>query len=142
MPIMEPVPSITRLGFRKWYERQLILSHAALVACVICMVAVAICLEQLTYRAPLFATARTIIVFALAMVAGWKCFRYYGRSMTEAWRFGESSVCKQCGTYGRLAVLASGIVTPPATESEPVPESSAWMNVSCKKCGNLWRMPE
>ena len=63
---MEPVPSITRLGFRKWYERQLMLSHAALAGCVICMVAVAICLEQLTYRAPILLTARTLIVFALA----------------------------------------------------------------------------
>ena len=139
---MEPVPSITRLGFRKWYERQLILSHAALVACVICMVAVAICLEQFTYRAPLSEMAVTLAVFAAAMVAGWKCFRYYSRSMTEVWRFGERSVCAQCGTYGRLNVLASGIVTPPATAREPAPESSAWMNVSCRKCGHLWRMPD
>lgn len=118
------------------------LSHAALAGCVICMVAVAICLEQLTYRAPIFSTARTLIVFALAMVAGWKCIRYYSRSMTEAWRYGERSVCAQCGTYGRLKVLASGIVTPRATASEPAPASSAWMNVSCKKCGHLWRMPD
>ena len=33
---MDPVTSIRNLGFRKWYERELIKCHAALVTCLLC----------------------------------------------------------------------------------------------------------
>ena len=33
---MDPTASIRKLGFRKWYERELIESHAALVTCLLC----------------------------------------------------------------------------------------------------------
>lgn len=139
---MEPVVSIARLGFRKWYESQLIYGHLALVTCVICMVAVAICLDQLTVPAPLPTSALLFGVVSAAVIVGWKSWCYYHRVLTEAWRFGESAVCRKCETYGRFTVLTSGKTTPPATARDPNPESDAWMNVACKKCGNTWRMPQ
>ena len=129
---MDPVPRITRLGFRKWYERQLIGGHVASVICVMCMVAVAICLEEFTYPAPSFATAVRLGVIASAGIVGWKCWLYYHRVMLQAWRFGESSVCKKCQLYGRFVIFTSGRTTPVATASDPEPESDVWMNVSCK----------
>ena len=38
---MDPTSSIRRLGFRKWYERELIKCHAALVTCFLCGLTVA-----------------------------------------------------------------------------------------------------
>ena len=38
---MAPAASIRRIGFRKWYERELIKSHAALVTSFMCAVLVA-----------------------------------------------------------------------------------------------------
>ena len=32
---MDPTASIRRLGFRRWYERELIKSHGALVTCLL-----------------------------------------------------------------------------------------------------------
>lgn len=139
---MEPVPGITRLGFRKWYERQLIAGHAALVTCILCMIAVAICLEEFTRQAPLPAVMILLGGVAVASVVGWKCLRYYQHAMVEAWRFGECSVCRKCETYGRFNVLSSGVMTSMATATDPSPNAMVWMNVACKKCGNIWRMPE
>ena len=39
---MEPARSIGKLGFRRWYERQLIESHAWLITCFLCALAIAI----------------------------------------------------------------------------------------------------
>ncbi len=139
---MEPVLSITRLGFRKWYERQLIDGHIALITCIVCMVAVAICLEEFTFPAPFPTLAALLGIIVAASLVGWKCWLHYHRVLTQAWRFGESSVCKKCETYGRFVILTSGMITPPATESDPHPASDVWMNVSCKKCGHTWRMPD
>lgn len=139
---MEPVPSISRLGFRKWYERQLLVGHASLVACVLCMVAVAICLEEFTFPAPLTETALLLGIIIAASIVGWKCWLYYHHAMVQAWRFGESSVCRKCQLYGRFVILTSGRTTPPPTPGDPDPESDVWMNVACKKCGHTWRMPD
>ena len=38
---MEPADSISRLGFARWYERQLIEGHAWFVSGFACMIAVA-----------------------------------------------------------------------------------------------------
>jgi hypothetical protein len=139
---MEPSLSISRMGFRKWYERQLIDAHLALVTCILCMVLTMACIEALTFRAPIFTTSGLIIGL---FVAGYGAFRpvmRYHRVMTEAWRYGEQAVCKQCSTYGRLTVLTTGARTPDACEDNPRPVAESWMNVACKKCGNIWRMPE
>jgi hypothetical protein len=36
---------IRKLGFRRWYERQLLESHACLVTCFLCTILLAVCLE-------------------------------------------------------------------------------------------------
>ena len=47
---MEPADSIVRLGFARWYERRLIEAHAWFVSVFFCMVAIAACLEELSFR--------------------------------------------------------------------------------------------
>lgn len=139
---MEPVATISRVGFRKWYEQQLFSAHAALVLCVICMVMISIWLDGVISTGSLVERLIYLIEVVFALVVGWKCWWHYHRAMQLAWRFGESSVCKKCTAYGRFAILTSGSITPPATEDEPNPPSAVWMNVACKKCGHHWRMPD
>src|SRR5947207_10707614 len=47
---MEPADSIGRLGFARWYERRLIEGHAWFISAFICIVAIAACAEELTFR--------------------------------------------------------------------------------------------
>ena len=43
---MELADDIRKRGFKKWYERQLIESHAYLVTCFLCMILVTALMEQ------------------------------------------------------------------------------------------------
>ena len=47
---MDPSSSIRRLGFRKWYERELIKCHAALVTCLLSGLLVAALFETVNLR--------------------------------------------------------------------------------------------
>ncbi len=139
---MDPTASISRLGFRKWYERELIKCHAALVTCFLCGLLVACMMEQVTLVA---SGARPLSMLLIVFVAGglgWISWRSYITILERAERYGERSNCPKCETYGRFRVIASGIDTIPTAAAQSVaPLAFAWMKVECRKCGTGWRMP-
>ena len=47
---MNRADGIHKFGFRRWYERQLIESHAYLVTCFLSMILVAACIEIFSFR--------------------------------------------------------------------------------------------
>jgi hypothetical protein len=114
------------IGFRRWYERQLLESHAWLVTCVLCLLAVFACLEQLSLRLPLAtALAYGAFVFAAGVVAVYG-FARYRTIMTEAERCADRSTCAVCREYGRFRV--------------PEHRGGAPFDVRCRGCGNRWRI--
>lgn len=118
---MEPADSIVRLGFARWYERQLIEGHAWFVSCVLCLVAVAACAEELSFRgAPLRVLAYALLVVTALKVGIYGMIRY-GQIMSVAEHLGEHATCPSCGAYARFRMIS-------ATE------------VRCRKCGNEWRL--
>jgi hypothetical protein len=140
---MDPTASIRKLGFRKWYERELIKCHGALVTCFLCGLTVAALLEQvnvldLGWR-PL---SMLMIVFAAAAL-GWVSWRSYITILQRAERYGARSRCPQCDAYAKFRILATGLDSEPDPGAMAVaPLESAWMRVQCAKCGTAWRMPE
>ena len=83
---MEPAATIGRLGFRRWYERQLIEAHAWLISCFLCMLAIAACVEVMSLRGPPLQT----LSYAAAVAAD--LFRASGWSVLTAdspWRLGS-----------------------------------------------------
>ena len=140
---MEPVATIRRLGFRKWYERQLIDSHLCLTTCFLCGLLVAALLEEINITEfglrPMILLA---IVFA-AIALGWYSWRRYFTVLLRAERYGERSTCSECRTYARFEITHSGVDTIPGETADAVaPLEVAWMRVKCRKCGASWRMPE
>jgi hypothetical protein len=139
---MDPSVAISRLGFRKWYERELIKSHAALVTCFLCGVLVAALLEQVNLRTLGWANASAIVVVVVAAFLGWGSWRVYITHLNRAERYGERSTCPQCADYGRFKVLATGTDPVPSEGALAVaPLDYTWMRVECRKCGAGWRMP-
>ncbi|MBL8513130.1 MAG: hypothetical protein JNJ55_03990 [Betaproteobacteria bacterium] len=128
----EPAASIARMGFRKWYERQLIDGHLALVTCILAAFLAAASLEAFTFPASVPALAGCLTVFGVACGITCVAWRRYQRTMTGAWRLGEKAVCAQCAAYGRFEVESAGI----GGEQQP------WLDVRCRKCGFKWRMPD
>ena len=140
---MDPTASIRRLGFRKWYERELIKCHGALVTCLLCGILVAALVESLS--TPGASTGLLLpggVMFA-AIVLGWISWRAYIKILQRAELYGERSSCPQCKAYGRFEVLDSGMDSVPGRTAEAVaPLAAAWMRVRCRKCSATWRMPE
>jgi len=122
---MDPAAGIGKLGFKRWYERQLIESHAWLISCVLCLLAAAACLEELSFRGPLpQALALGTAVFAAGAVAiyGWNRYRLI---MAEVERLGEHSTCGSCRAYAAFRLVAT---------------EGAAMRVRCRKCAHEWRI--
>lgn len=118
---MTPIEGIAKLGFRRWYERQLLEGHAWLVSCVLCLIAIFAMLEELSLRGPL---ARALACGALTVLAGLLAIyalQKYRLIMEQAERYGEHSTCARCGAYGRFTLLAG-------------------TTVECRKCANRWSL--
>lgn len=120
--------TVRRIGFRKWYERQLIDGHLSLVTCILCMVAVAALLEDLSFKeGPAKAIIELAAVFC-AVALGWLAWKRYQLVMARAEQYGNQSVCGGCQAYARFEVVDAG------------PEDNAWLAVRCRKCGHTWKI--
>lgn len=136
---MQPAQTIARVGFKRWYERQLIESHVYLITCFLCMILVAACLEELSFRAP---GIKPVVMLALAGGGGWLAlfsWRRYRSLMGEAERLGDRSTCETCGAYAKFEVLESGGSNGPSQIGDGAP--ATWLRVRCRKCGHGWTMP-
>lgn len=134
---------VARLGFRKWYERELIKCHAALVTCLLCGLLVASILEAIDLVELGWKPVSLLMVVFGASILGWTSWRSYITVLNRAERYGERSSCPSCRAYGRFRVLESGEDSIPGEAARAVaPLSYAWMKVECRKCGTGWRMPE
>lgn len=121
---MEPARSIERLGFKRWYERQLLESHAWLVSCILCGLAIAATLELTGFRLTSFAG---FLAFGFAYVAGlvgWHSLKRYRAIMAQAERLSEQSTCKGCRTYAAFSIIAA----------------NPRISVRCRKCAHEWTM--
>ena len=140
---MDPTSSIRRLGFRKWYERELIKCHAALVTCFLSGLTVAALLEQVQVTELGWKPLAALLVVFCAIAVGWMSWRSYITILERAERYGQRSRCPSCAAYARFKVIATGLDPEPGPTAEAVaPLEAAWLRVQCNKCGTSWRMPE
>jgi Zn ribbon nucleic-acid-binding protein len=124
---MDLAQGIRKHGFRKWYERQLLQSHANLALTFLCSAGAFASVEgavrfrswsdQLTNGAALLLSAG-IGIWAL---------RRYLRLLTHAEMVAGQADCPACQTYGRLDVERSEANVPGVA-------------VSCRQCGHRWRI--
>jgi hypothetical protein len=134
----DPAAGIHRLGFRRWYERQLLESHCWLVSCVLAMLLVAVCIEDLSFKE---GPAQALVLIAVSVagtvlaVSAWQ--RYQG-TMALAEHLGARSSCAKCEAYGRFEVLASAGAN--ATDTRTPPARIGWLHVRCKRCGHEWTL--
>jgi hypothetical protein len=118
---MEPADSIRRLGFARWYERRLIEGHAWFVSGFICMVAIAACFEELSFRGSIGRLLLYVAIVAAATVIGIYGLRRYQMILSEAEQLGEHATCRACGAYARFRLISAS-------------------QVRCRKCDNEWRL--
>jgi hypothetical protein len=140
---MDPTSSIRKLGFRRWYERQLIVCHAALVTCLLCGLVAAAMLEQVNFREFGWQPAGMLAVIVSALALCFISWRSYITVLQRAELYGQRSNCPSCNAYGRFKVLATGMdAEPGVTATAVAPLQAAWLRVECRMCATTWRMPE
>jgi hypothetical protein len=118
---VEPADSIGRLGFLRWYERRLIEGHAWLVSGIACVIAVAACMEELSFRGSFLRLLTYLAVVIAASLTGIYGFVRYQRALAEAERIGAQATCPGCGTYARFKLVSA-------------------TSVRCRKCAHEWRL--
>ncbi len=127
---------IRRLGFRRWYERQLIEGHAWFVTCFLCMIVVAVCVEQIDWRHPLREIASVGYITG-GVLLGMVSLRRYSQLLMRAETLVGQSTCARCSTYGVLQVLEASS----GGDAEGFTDEG-WIRVKCRKCSHEWLMEE
>jgi hypothetical protein len=118
---------IRRIGFRKWYERTLLASHAHLVLCFLCLIGVFAAFEAAGKFNSLHDRLTDVAAILVCTATGlWALRRYLGL-MARAESAANQAECPHCRTYGRLELLRGD-----AAGDE--------VEVRCRKCGHGWRI--
>jgi hypothetical protein len=121
MSPMEPADSIGRLGFSRWYERRLIEGHAWFISAFVCVITIAACAEELSFRGSIGRLfLYVLIILGAAATAIYGMVRYH-QILGEAERIGEHATCGGCGAYARFRMIS-------ASEAR------------CRKCSHEWRL--
>jgi hypothetical protein len=117
---------IRKVGFRKWYERELLSSHAHLVLAILSVVAMLASFEA--FQGATIGEKLMDVLFVLASggIALWALRRFLYLSM-RAERIANQASCQDCGTYGRFHVVGDK-KNPDETE------------VCCTKCAHHWKI--
>jgi len=135
---MKIAQDISRIGFRRWYERQLIESHAYLLGAFLLLILLLSGIEALDFarRSPVF----YLIIAAVAAGAGTGTFiawRRFTVLLARAELFASSAECPKCRAWGKFKVLGSEEVS---IDDPPEAGRPHWVKVRCSKCGADWRL--
>ena len=117
---------IRKVGFRKWYERELLSSHAHMLLAFLCVIALMAAMEafQGGTREQKIVTECLCVVSALL---GLWALRRYLYLLMHAEEVANQANCPECGTYGRLTLDAHD-------------RRSGEVVVRCRQCAHLWKI--
>ncbi|TWO72672.1 hypothetical protein FN976_03840 [Caenimonas sedimenti] len=113
---------IERVGFRKWYERELLSSHAHMVLTVLCTVGLLGSFEAMRGASEGDRAMNVILVLLCAAIGLWALRRYLFL-LTRAEDVANQANCGSCGEYGRFKVVG--------TRADAT-------DVCCSKCRHCW----
>jgi hypothetical protein len=122
---MKLADGVRKHGFRKWYERELLQSHAHLVLTFLSMIGIFAGFEALGVHRGWLDQAQNIAVIALCVAIGIWALRRYLYLLSHAEATANQADCPQCKAYGSFTV-----------EAEDAKEQS--LQVCCRKCHHRW----
>lgn len=115
---------IRRVGFRKWYERELLSSHAHMLLAFLCVIALMAGMEAFFGASRSGKLTNVLLVLISGGIGLWALRRYLYLLM-HAEEVANQANCPQCTTYGSLTLV------------EEDRRSGAAL-VCCKKCQHRW----
>lgn len=115
---------VRRVGFRKWYERELLSSHAHMVLAILSVIALLGSMEAMRGVPWSQQLVNLLLVFISAAVGYWAMRKYFFLLM-RAEEVANQASCEDCGEYGRFTIV----------EGENGPTRT---RVACMKCAHKW----
>ncbi len=115
---------IRRVGFRKWYERELLSSHAHMLLAFLCVIALMASMEAFHGASRGQKLANVAFIIVSAGIGLWALRRYLYLLM-HAEEVANQANCPKCDTYGSLTLVEENRRNGDAL-------------VCCKKCGHTW----
>jgi hypothetical protein len=116
--------SVERIGFRKWYERQLLSSHAHMVLAFLSVIALVASMEAIRGSAGDALLGNALFVLVCAGIGLWALRRYLYLLM-RAEETANQANCPDCGEYGRFRVVGH----------RPRDQQ---LDVRCRRCSRDW----
>jgi hypothetical protein len=130
---------IGRLGFRKWYEKQLIEAHLWLVAAIMCLLLIAVGIELVTNPDIAVSIVAKALLIAFGGVVGWVAVKRYARILFMAEALGETTACPLCARPSFLVVRHELPGLGKRVEHLSHDLNREGLLVRCKGCENQWR---
>lgn len=122
LPLAE---GIRKIGFRKWYERELLTSHAHMILAFLSIVGMMAAFEAFagaSLSEKLFDAAAMLICASV----GLRALRRYLKLLMNAENIANQANCPQCNAYGLFTCLSDA--------------RSHAAHVRCKQCAYEWRI--
>lgn len=138
---MKLAKGIQTVGFRKWYERQLLQSHGHMALTFLCGVGVAAAMESLRGDRSSVDQPTSLATLAACTVTGIWALRRYLYLLQHAEMVANQAQCPACGTYGRLTLSPEASAPTDATPARTTEEGAEAMDpvdVCCRSCGHRW----
>ncbi len=117
---------VRRLGFRKWYERELLSSHAHLVLTLLASVAL-VGLLEVFQSAGMQERLLHALLFGASGVIGIWALRRYLYLLMHAEELANQANCPDCGRYARFELVGED-------------RRSGAVEVRCRHCGRCWTL--
>lgn len=120
----ETAAAVSRIGFRKWYERQLLSSHAHIVLAFLSAIALIASMEAFR-GAGHDGQQVTVLFFVVCALVGAWALRRYAFLLLRAERTATQATCPDCGEYGRFRIVRER-------------GNAQEVDVHCNKCACQW----
>ena len=117
---------IRKVGFRKWYERELLSGHAHMLLALLCTIALMASLE-LFQGGTLAEKLVDVGMFLVSGAIGLWALRRYLYLLMHAEAMADQANCPSCKEYGRLTVVDED-------------RRNGQVLVRCRKCSHEWTL--
>ena len=126
---MKLADGIRKHGFRKWYERELLQSHAHLVLTFFCAIGVFAAFEALGRFRSINDQLTDIVAIVVCAGVGIWALRRYLHLLMHAEVTANQADCPECKAYGRFKLASE----------DP---SDGSVQVCCNKCQHRWTITD
>jgi len=131
---MANMRQLAKWGFKRWYERQLIESHAWLLSCFLSLI-LAVAGLEVAGAAVRWAKLGGALLTVVGALVGWYSYRRYRAMLNLAERLGEDAVCPGCGRYAQFEI------TDASPDGESPETGTVRVAARCKRCQSSWMLP-